>query len=74
MTDTHNLDQKPAHSGEAPRTPLRLPYQSPSLKCDRLTLVTRGGSFGEDDSGATTTEKAPGGATSAMPESEYPGT
>jgi len=52
MNITDNVDRKSASGGENLQTPVRLPYEPPALKRDRLTLITRGGTTGAGDSGA----------------------
>jgi len=71
MNNTDNVDRKSASGGENPQTAVRLPYEPPALKCERLSLITRGGTPGPGDSGAPTTEEDPTPAT--MPESDFPG-
>jgi len=71
MTDIDNVDQKRPSAGLQAHMRVRLPYEPPALKCERLSLITRGGTPGPGDSGAPTTEEDPTPAT--MPESDFPG-
>jgi len=72
MNNTDNVDRKSASGGENPQTAVRLPYEPPALKCERLALITRGGTTGSGDSGAPTSLGVEQ-MGSGTPESEYRG-
>jgi len=72
MNNTDNVDRKSASGGENPQTAVRLPYEPPALKCERLSLITRGGTPGAEDSGAPTTLQ-PSAGTTPTRESDFPG-
>jgi len=56
--DANELKQRTADV-DAPQS-ARAHYLPPSVKIDKLVLITRGGTVGEGDSGAQGTELPPG--------------
>ena len=73
MNNTDNVDRKSASGGENPQTAVRLPYEPPALKCERLSLITRGGSIDAGDSGSNMNQGFPTNrSTNATPESDFP--
>ena len=72
MNDIREIDQMPAGGNEDLRQPARLPYESPSVKCDRLSLITRGGTVGGGDSGDSGSEQPLSPSVAAERESQPP--
>lgn len=62
MKSFHDSSAKPASEPDNVRALPRQPYHPPSIKVERLSLITRGGTPGAGDSGNFNTEEPPGGS------------